>query len=155
MMFGLCHELMGEWGFGWCRRLLILRENLGDADEPPEPMRAAMGRMLRDYGFRPAAVKDAPPRVAEILRMLSLRLASQRAAGHRFLMGARVSALDIHWAAMAALVAPLPEEVCAMPAMVRDLYGRLPEQARAALDPALLEHRDAIYRDFMELPVRL
>jgi len=27
-MFGYCHELIGEQGFGWCRRLLLLHQAL-------------------------------------------------------------------------------------------------------------------------------
>src|SRR5262245_16547147 len=42
--FGLAQELLGENGFGWCRRLMLLRPAMGDADAPPDAMRATLGR---------------------------------------------------------------------------------------------------------------
>ena len=56
---------------------------------------------------------------------------------------------------MAALVAPLPADVCAMPEMLRGLYANPGPRVAAALDPALLEHRDRIYREHMEFPLAL
>ena len=56
---------------------------------------------------------------------------------------------------MAALVAPLPEEVCPMPAMIRQQYESPGPLLGEAVDPLLLEHRDRIYREFMEYPIEL
>ncbi len=153
--FGLAQELMGENGFGWCRRLMLLRPGMGDSDTPPEAMRATLGRMARQYGYSRVAADAAPERVAQILEVMSRRLGAQRAAGRRYLVGDRLSALDIYWAAMAALVAPLPAEVCAMPEMLRGLYANPGPRVARALDPALLEHRDRIYREHMEFPLAL
>jgi glutathione S-transferase len=153
--FGIAQELMGENGFGWCRRLMLLRPGMGDSDTPPEPMRAMLGRMARQYGYSRAAADAAPERVAEILAMLARQLAAQRVFGRRYLVGDDLSAADIYWAAMAALVAPLPAEVCAMPEMLRGLYADPGPRVTAALDPALLEHRDRIYREHMEFPLAL
>jgi glutathione S-transferase len=146
---------MGENGFGWSRRLMLLRAGMGDSDTPPAAMRATLGRMARQYGYSRAAADAAPERVAQVIETLSRQLAAQRAAGKRYLVGDRVSALDIYWAAMAALVAPLPADVCAMPEMLRGLYGNPGPVVAKALDPALLEHRDRIYRDYMEFPLAL
>lgn len=153
--FGIAQELMGENGFGWCRRLMLLRPGMGDSDTPPEPMRATLGRMARQYGYRRAAADAAPERVAQILALLSRQLAAQRVSGRRYLVGNHLSAADIYWAAMAALVAPLPAEVCPMPEMLRGLYANPGTRVAAALDPALLEHRDRIYREHMEYPIAL
>jgi glutathione S-transferase len=155
LMFGLAHELMAEEGFGWSRRLSIFRATLGDVDEPSEPVRVAMGRMLRDYGWSRAAGMAADARVIEILGMFSARLAQQRAAGHRYLMGARLSALDIYWAAMCGIVSPLPAEVCPMQEGIRGAYSTLPAEIARALDPALLELRDHVYQTFLEYPLVL
>jgi glutathione S-transferase len=153
--FGLAHELLGENGFGWCRRLMLFRASLGETGEPSEAMRPVLGRMLAQYGYSRAAADAAPARVAEILALLARRLATQRAAGRRYLVGDRLSAVDIHWAAMAALVAPLPPEVCAMPDPLRKVYSEIGSALAGALDPALLAHRDHIYREHMEFPVAL
>lgn len=154
-VFGLCHELMGENGLGWCRRLMLFQENLGDAEEPPEALRTTFGRMLRQYGWSPAAGRAAPERVAEIVRHFAERLAAQRAAGRSWLAGDRLTAVDIFWAAMAGILAPLPAEACALSDGMRAMYTCSHPRVTEALDPALLEHRDRIYRDHMEHPVRL
>jgi len=153
--FGLAHELMGENGFGWCRRLMLLQVSMGDSEEPPDALRPMLGRMLAQYHYRRAEAEAAPSRVAQILGLLSRQLAAQRAAGKRYLIGDRLSAVDLYWAAMAALVAPLPADVCAMPDMLRGLYANPGPRVAGALDPALLEHRDRIYREHMEFPVAL
>jgi glutathione S-transferase len=154
-MFGLAHELMSEGGFGWCRRLMLFRASLGDADEPPEPLRAALSRMLAQYDYSRGAADRAPARVAGILKLLAQRLHAQRDAGHRYLMGPRVSAVDIYSAAMLGIAAPLPDALCPMPDHMRVMYGSTHPAIDAALDPALLEHRDFVYRTHMGLPVEL
>jgi hypothetical protein len=70
-------------------------------------------------------------------------------------MGASLSALDIYWAAMAALIDPLPHALCKMPEMMRHAYTVTDPLLLRALDPALLEHRDMIYDRHLELPIEL
>ena len=152
---GLSEELMGVGGFGWTRRLMLLRSGMGEADTPPEAMRATLGRMAREYGYSRAAADEAPERVAQTLTVLARQLAAQRAKGRHYLVGDRLSAVDIYWAAMAALVSPLPADVCAMPEMLRGIYGNPGPIVAKALDPALIEHRDRIYREHMEFPLAL
>ena len=42
-----------------------------------------------------------------------------------------------------------------MPEPMREAFGTLDEGTKAALDPILLAHRDAIYREHLELPLTL
>jgi len=98
---------------------------------------------------------ETPRRVAAILGALSSLLRDQYAAGHRFFVGDRLSALDIYWAAFAALVEPLPADLCATPEYIRPFYVLDDTGVRAAADPLLLQHRDRIYNEHLELPVRL
>lgn len=44
-------------------------------------------------------------------------------------------------------------EQCPMPDVVRTGYEHYPEDVRAALTPALVAHRDRIYRDYLTLPI--
>lgn len=148
-MFGYCHEIIGEQGLGWSRRLTLLQPIL---DAGGEAAPAPMLRMAGKYGYSRAAAAAANARVVAVLRMLGAQLERQRAAGRRFLIGDRLSALDIYWSTFAALLAPLPEALCPMQAGLRQVYSA-DGPTRAALDPALLEHRDAVYREFLELPV--
>src|SRR3970282_261797 len=101
--------------------------------------------IARRYGYRRDAALAAPERVVQILRLFSEQLRAQRAAGHMYLIGASLSALDIYWAAMAALIDPLPAALCRMPESLRHGYTVTHPDIVPAIDPALLEHRDAIY----------
>ncbi|MEM7410773.1 MAG: glutathione S-transferase C-terminal domain-containing protein [Myxococcota bacterium] len=153
--YGLSHLLMGEGGFGWCRRLMMFHGLMDAEGKLPEALQPTLGRMVVQYGYSRAAAEVAERRVVEILGLLSDRLAAQRAAGRDFLVGDRLSALDIYWAAMAALVAPLPPDVCAMPDMLRASYQNTGDRIAKAVDPELLAHRDRIYRDHLEFPLSL
>jgi glutathione S-transferase len=153
--FGVCHELMGENGFGWSRRLMLLSLSLGEASEPSEAMRPVLGRMVRQYGYSWEAAQAAPARLASILGVLSRQLAAQRSAGRRYLFGEALSVADVCWAAMAGIVSPLPRDVCPMPEAMHALYGDVHPFVAAALDPALLEHRDFVYQKHLEFPLAL
>ena len=155
LCFGLSHELMGEGGFGWCRRLMLFQKSAGEDGAPLPAMRPLLERMFQQYGYSAEAARRAPARAAQILRLLSEQLAAQRAQGHAYLMGAQLCALDIYWAAMAGIVQPLPAEQCPMPEGMRAVYGDLAPELLRALDPALLAHRDRIYEKHLGLPIDL
>jgi hypothetical protein len=55
----------------------------------------------------------------------------------------------------AALIDPLPHELCPMSRRMRHFYECNDSQVRAATTPELEAHRDFIYRSHLELPVDL
>ncbi|HSG89680.1 MAG TPA: hypothetical protein VLA56_22295, partial [Pseudomonadales bacterium] len=65
----------------------------------------------------------------------------------------QLSAVDLYWAAMAVMVAPLPADQCPTPDWLRAAYETYPESIKAKLDPELLEHRDYVYGTWLTLPV--
>jgi glutathione S-transferase len=153
-MFGLSNELCGENGFGWSRRLMLIHSSVTDPNATDEA-RKGMLAFGAKYGYSPAAAAAASARVAQIVRALGERLAAQRSRGSRFVVGDRLSALDIYWAVFAAMIEPLPENLCAMPAEVRRRYYCDDPAVRADTTPQLLAHRDFIYHEYLELPVDL
>lgn len=153
LMFGLLHELCGEDGFGWSRRHMLFTPVMGLAAD--HPARRAVGDMAARYGWSESAAKRAPARAAEVVGLLAARLESQHARGRKYLIGEGLSALDIYWAAFAALIDPLPEEVCAMAAPMRGAYGMRDPAIDEAITPALLAHRDLVYQRHLELPIDL
>ena len=72
-----------------------------------------------------------------------------------FFTGKSLSALDLGWASFAALIQPLPNDLCSMDPMWRDLYTWTPAETAPVKVAELLAHRDHIYRGWMELPVSL
>jgi glutathione S-transferase len=149
LMFGLSHEICGEMGLAWARRLVLLAPALAGSADP------ALAGFARKYGSGPVELKAANQRVAEVLGLLARQLREQRAAGREFLVGDRLSAVDLYWATFCNLVAPLPPSQLPMPEDRRAQFGALEPEVKAALDPALLEHRDRIYRQYLRLPVEL
>ncbi len=151
-MFGYSNEICGENGLGWARRLMMFRSTFSRSDGGGRG-RALMGPMADKYGYSESAAQGAATRVADILRALSQRLESQRSSGSRFFIGNQLSALDIYWATFAAMMAPLPQEVCPMAPGLRRMYTDIGPQVQAELTPPLLEHRDFIYREYLQLPL--
>jgi glutathione S-transferase len=145
-MYGLCREISGRDGLGWSRRLMMLDANLRRA--PDQNLELA-----HRYGYEPKAAAAAPARSAQILRLLSEQLREQRARGSSYLVGTRLSALDLMWAAFSNMVAPLPAPQCPMPDWMRPMYAADHPDVKAALEPGLLEHRDRIFRDVIGLPL--
>lgn len=152
LMFGLSNELCGENGLGWARRLMIIHSSLTDPDAS-EGSKQGTRFLAGKYGYAPDLAEAAPARVAQILTAFNRQLEAQRNRGSRFLVGDRISALDIYWAAFAALIQPLPDELCRMHPGFRKMYVCTDPAVNAAASPQLLAHRDFIYHEYLELPV--
>jgi len=151
-MFGLANELCGETGFGWSKRLTMIHHGATSPDND-QATRTFWLQFGGKYGYSPAAAEAAPTRMTGILRGLGARLERQHGAGSRFLIGDRLSALDIYWATFAALLEPLPPELCPMATAYRNLYVERNPAVLASASPSLLQHREFVYREYLELPI--
>ena len=162
LMFGYSHELCGELGLSWCQRLMLLDKTLSaNAAAPkglPIPNREAATQIGSKYGYDAAAAAAAPARIAQIVRLFASRLARQRAEGRRFLVGDQLSALDIYWATFISRIQPPQPDICPMPEQLRASFIEVLAEnplIKAAMDHALLAHRDFVYRNYLEVPVDL
>jgi glutathione S-transferase len=146
-MFGLAHEICGQEGLGWTRRLQLIHAGaFGERG----------GQYLaRKYGYSPANGAAAGTRVAALLRLLAARLAAQRLAGNPYYLGKAPTAVDVYSATFMGLFRPLPPEHCAMDETIRTAFSHPDPETDAALDPVLLEHRDMMYARHLELPLSL
>jgi len=150
LMIGLSHEICGEMGIGWNRRLQLFASAYASGS-PPTNIR----RMGDKYGYNENDVKAAGERIAESLRALAMQLKSQYTRGVRYFVGDTVSALDIYWTAFANLLDPLPKEQCPMPDARRLGFVVTDPVIMSALDPLLLEHRSRIFREHFRDPMEL
>lgn len=146
MALGIAAEICSPGGFGWERRLSLMR---------PEQVAQAAGStvMSRAYGMRTDAAAKAPARVIAILEGLSRQLERQRAAGSAYFVGDRLSAPDVYWACFSQLVGPLPEELCPMGPEMRAIYSSITPEIAVAVDPALIRHRDMVWQRHIGLPM--
>jgi glutathione S-transferase len=145
-MFGLAHEIYGQEGLGWTRRLQFVHAGV---------FGPRVGQYLgRKYGYNPAAGAAAPARVAALLRMLATRLKAQRRSDSPYYLGT-LTAVDVYSATCMALFRPLPPEQCPMDDAVRAAFSMPDPEVDAALDPILIEHRAMMYARHLELPLSL
>lgn len=152
LVFGLAHEICGEAGLGWSRRLQLVHAGLQKASGFPERVAKYLGKK---YGYSPEAGAASGARVAALVGMLVARLKAQRAAGSRYYVGGSLTAVDVYSATFTAMFSPLPSGRCEMEASTRAAFESRDAQTEAALDPILFEHRDMMYADHLELPLSL
>jgi len=153
LVLGLSHEICGEMGLGWCRRNASVHTGINEgASGFPK---GVAQYLATKYGYRADEAETYTRRVIEILGMLAERLARQREAGSRYLVGERLTAVDIYSATFMALLAPLPAEQCPMPEAMRAAFQASDAATTSALDPALITHRDFVYAEHLELPLSL
>ena len=152
-LFGLANELCGELGFGWCRRNAGVHLSIEKA--PPGPLREYALGFGRKYGYRAEEGELYGRRVRAILELFTGIAREQRAHGSRFLLGEELTALDLYAATFMALLEPLSQADCPMDDGMRNFYTLRDPVQRAPGDELLLEHRDFVYRQFLELPVVL
>ena len=98
LVFGLSHEICGEMGLGWARRLAAVHAGLQNQGGFPA---GVAGYLAVKYGYREEEGDRYGPRVVSLLEMLSRRLLAQREAGNSYYVGTALTALDIYWAVFA------------------------------------------------------
>lgn len=152
LVFGLAHEICGEEGLGWSRRLQLVHAGLNKAGGFPERVARYLGKK---YGYSAETGAASGLRVAQLLGMLAARLNTQREAGSRYYVGDSLTAADVYSATVMAMFAPLPPQQCAMETATRAAFETRDAHTAAALDPILLEHRDMMYAKHLELPLSL
>jgi len=147
---GLIAELCSEAGFGWHRRVMMIARLL---TEPTFGERErGIGRYLsQKYRHDTDSAEGSAKHCEEIVSTF----AGLRTAGHDYLLGSSLTALDLAWAAFAALIEPLSEDLCPMKPLWRDLYTWMPSVTPRHTVEALLSFRERIYRDWLPLPVDL
>lgn len=149
---GLSHAVCGEDGLGWNRRLDLFNQQVVLAGG--DPTRTILpARMFKDFNGTAQAMAAAVDRLIAVLAMFDARVRDQAAKGSAYLVGDTLTAPDVHLATFMGMLAPLGPDLCPMPDYIRALYQSGTSDLRRAVTPALLAHRDAIYRDHLPLPM--
>ena len=152
---GLAHELAGEDGLGWCGRLVMTDGGLTSAGARSFPLPVAQ-RLAGKYGYAPERIGPALARMREILALFDHQLAHGRAAGHRYLLGPRLTALDIYLATFLTPLLPQAEADCPqMAPPVRPALAYLAEQIGGDVPPALIAHRAFMFETHLPWPIPL
>jgi glutathione S-transferase len=153
-VLGIIAELGSEGGLAWQRRMHLIATLYATAEAGGDARtRKAADVLAGRYGYTEQAPSGAGARVADILGMLSARLRAQRTAGSDYFVGEGFTAADLYWACFSQFLAPMPEPQNPMPDQRRQLYQTTDPDILAALDPALLAHRDRVYQRHLSLPL--
>ena len=137
---------------GWAERLRGVHEQLTKSGGDPSGVSAYLGKK---YGYTPEIGASAAERVAAGLTALGARLEQQKARGSRFFIGDSLSAMDIYWAAFSNMLKPLSLELMPMHERMRAMFTTTDPTVVGALKPILIEHRDFIFKNYLELPIDL
>ena len=147
-MLGMSHELCGELGLGWNRRLSLFKPAMQSGQAP-----AGISAMSRKYGYNESDVAAADQRQIAMLQLLTSVRETQRAADSEFFVGHCLSALDFYWPAFSAIFALLSQDLCPIAPGSRRMLETIDPQVKAAISPILLEHRERIMRTHFKLPM--
>jgi glutathione S-transferase len=151
LMFGLCNEMCSENGYGWNMRLRAVHRAFTDPNTSAY-VRKISPVLAHKYGYDAAQVDAAQRQMEGLLHRLRTQLEKQQKAGRNFLIGDKLSALDIYWAVFCGAIDPLPEDLC--PGMNPEARkGYFDAGMKAIAGDALMAHRDRIYRDYLKLPL--
>jgi glutathione S-transferase len=145
---GLIAELCSDAGFGWHRRVMMIGRLLTETAFG-ERERNIGQYLAKKYQHNTDSVEASTKRCEEIISTF----AGLRTTDHEYLLGPNLTALDLAWAAFAALIQPLPEDLCPMKPLWRDLYTWTPFATLGPRVKALLSLRERIYADLLPLPI--
>ena len=149
-VLGLSHEICGQLGLAWNRRLSMFAPMVASGQAPE-----GFVLMAKRYGSTEDDVARADERQIASLNMLAARLKAQKSASSDYFVGKAVSAADFYWAAFSNLFALLPPDQCPVPEQGRPMFESMNDSVRAAVDPILIEHRDRIMAAHFKLPMEM
>lgn len=147
LAIGLGHEILGERGIAWNRRLQMF------ATAAKAGVGARMVPLIDKYGFDVDDAEAAGARIAATLHGLATQLRRQQARGVSYFVGDGVSCVDIYWTSVMNMILPLPAAQCPIRESSRPAFTATDPQILSALDPILIEHRDRIFKAHFRDPM--
>lgn len=152
LMFGLINELAGEFGAGWMGRHILVKTGYRVAAESNGDT-SLWDALAEKYGYSEKAAEASNARIAGVFNQLNEQLAAQKKIGSKYLIGDSLSALDIYHACFFCLFKPMEQKRCPMATDFRPFYECSENEVLKSLSPSLEEHRDYIYKNYLELPI--
>lgn len=151
-VMGLCHEIAGEEGFGWFRRIQLVQASLKGEGGFPLPVAENLAKVYdcsEDQPIQPAQ------RVGDILTMLDHRLQSQQQAGSDYLVGQSLTAADIFWTCFSVMLQPPAQEFCDMNPQMRAALETRDDLTWGAYSQRLQDHAQMVYSKHLAYPLEL
>ncbi|MEM7468295.1 MAG: hypothetical protein AAF387_15600 [Pseudomonadota bacterium] len=148
LMFGFSHEICGELGLGWNRRLSMFAPAM-ESGQAPE----GIVRMSGKYNYNADDVAAASARVAATMKALTAQLETQHAKGSDYFIGDSLTALDFYWCAFSNLVEIMSWEKIPLAEDWRPLFVHDDKAVHGAHSDLLKAHRDRIFEAHFKNPM--
>jgi glutathione S-transferase len=154
-LFGIAHELAGEGGLGYNARLVMLHGSFASDGVEGFPIAAAK-YLAPKYGYTDACFPAAKQRVIDVLDLLHRLVERARGEGRSYLLGDRLTALDIYLATFLTPIVGVSEQECpAMMPQLRPAFSYLHNEVGRAVTPELTAHRTRIFERHLMWPIAL
>jgi glutathione S-transferase len=154
-LFGVGHEIAGEDGLAHSSRLLMIHG--GFETQGAEGFPVPVAKFLAPkYGYSESRVPYAKQRILDVLGLLHRMLEKSHAEGRAYLLGDRLSALDIYSATFLTPIAGVTVEECpGMMPQLRPAFAYLNKEIGPSLSDLLKSHRRMIFERHLTLPIEL
>jgi glutathione S-transferase len=154
-LFGVAHEIAGEGGLGYSERLVMIHGSLVSDGAEGFPMPAAK-YLAPKYGYNEERVAAAKHRVVDVLDLLHRMIEKSRSEGRTYLLGDRLTALDIYLATFLTPIVGVSEKECpGMLSQLRPAFAYLAKEVGHAVTEALKTHRSLIFQRHLVSPIEL
>ena len=152
LMFGTINELAGENGLAWSQRLLMVDTPLKRLPENDEN-RPFWNLLGSKYGYSEEKADAARLRIVDILKKTDELLSESQSTNGKYFLPSGLSALDIYSACFIGLLKPMSPDRCPMATDFRPVYSSDDSNINSAISTRILDHRDFIYEEHLELPI--
>jgi glutathione S-transferase len=154
-LFGVAHEIAGEWGLGYCSRLVMIHGSFVTDGKEGFPLNAAK-YLATKYGYAESAVSTAKTRIGRVLELLHRMVEKSRAEGRTYLLGERLSALDIYLATFLTPILGVTEQECpGMLPQIHAAFAYLKKEVGSRVTDALVAHRASIFERHLVMPIEI
>jgi glutathione S-transferase len=152
-LHGLAHELLGEGGLSWNARLIMIHASITSGGRRSWPLPVAE-YLAAKYGYAPERMEAARSRTLAVLALFERQLTASQEAGHRYLLGDAVSALDLYLATTLTIAVGLPASDCpGIRDVVRPALAHLHEEIGAQIPEPLIAHRRLVFEQHLPGPI--
>ena len=154
-LFGLAHEIAGEGGLGYSSRLLMIHGSFASDGAEGFPMPAAE-YLAPKYGYDERLFSAAKQRVIDVLDLLHKMVERACGDGRSYLIGDRLTALDIYLATFLTPIVGVSEQECpGMMPQVRPAFAYLKKEVGHAVTEVLAAHRAQMFERHLIWPIQL